>query len=364
MPTVLSRRVLFSTVAVASWGYAIADKTVLRHEVAVAPGSALRVAAASGCSLARFSPGVATLATTKDVEARLGGPAMSDRLFCSGTESPAKHVTYVNTYCYPKGVLPVISVKNASDADIVNSIRSMKGPGLLIIHHEPFPKDGDGFSAEAPAPGDWANMQIHGAKVLIPAINKGRVSKDKWAMCGAFHGYAFKYDGATVSYAAKFRQLGGPQAYRLAEVFNLPGYIPGVDAYDSGSNPTADPLGGAAGPAERMEALVQFCVKVAKRDPATLRVAFPEFGTYANGNFAEACQWLDKNRAHVTAACAWDHTVNANGADTSLTGAKLVAFRVLLKPATSTVTARKTATAPTTSGPTSARRSRATVAAR
>ena len=330
MPTLLTRRVLISTVAVAGWGSAIADKAALRHQVVVDPGFSLTGRTAAGCSLSGFNPGVATLATTQDLQARLGQPPKSDRMFCSGTESPAKHVSHVNNYCYPNGVLPVISVKNASDTAIVTSIRSMKGPGLLIIHHEPFPNDGGGFSAEAPAPGDWADMQVHGAKVLIPAINKGRLAKDKWAMCGAFHGYAFKWDGTSVTYAAKFKSLGGPAAYRLTEVFNLPNYIPGVDAYDSGTNPTADPLGGAAGPAERMEALWQFCVKVAKRDPATLRVAFPEFGTYADGNFAEGCQWLATKRTHVVAACAWDHAVNANGADTSLTGAKLSAFRVLL----------------------------------
>ena len=332
MPTVLSRRVLFSTVAVAGWGYAIADKAVAR-QAAVDPGFALGVSAAAGCRWAASASASPRTSSPQGCRDAAGWAAQVDRLFCSGTESPAKHVTHVNNYCYPNGVLPVISVKNASDADIVNSIRSMKGAGLLIIHHEPFPQDGDAFSADAPAPGDWADMQVHGAKVLIPAINKGRLAKDQWAMCGAFHGYAFKYDGTTLSYAAKFKSLGGPAAYRLAEVFNLPGYVPGVDAYDSGSDPIADPLGGAAGPAERMEALVQFCVRVAKRDPATLRVAFPEFGTYADGNFAEACQWLDKNRTHVVAACAWDHAVNLNAGDTSLTGAKLTASRVLLKPA-------------------------------
>lgn len=289
----------------------------------------------SDSQLDEFNLGVATQASSAEIQARLGQHPRARRLFCSGSESPAKHIRYVNDECYPNGILPVISVKNATDAAIISSIRAMSGPGLLIVHHEPFPQEGAGFGPDAPEPGVWADMQVNAATVLIPAINQARPSEDRWAVAGAFHGFAFKYNPATgaITYAKKFRDLGGPAAYRLSEVFALPGYIPGVDAYDSGANPTVAPLGGAEGPAERMEALYRFCTDVVGLDPEGLRIAFPEFGTYAGQNYQRACDWLAAHRDLVVAACSWDHAQNDNGGDTSLTGTKLSAFQSLLESA-------------------------------
>lgn len=329
--------VTFTTTAVAARA-AVLTPGASASATAIVPSGVSAVTAApsplvSGSApilLNMFNVGVATdpSITMANVVSRLGQYPNSDRLYCGLGERPSQHTSYVNGTLYPNGVVPVLSIKDTPDAQVIADIRAMSGPGILIIHHEPFPTDAAlTFGPNAPEPDVWADMQVNGNNVIIPAINAGRAPQDQWKMGAAFHGFAFTYDPATdkLTYAAKFKNLGGYQAYRLIEVFNLPGYIPGVDAYDSGT-PANNPDGGVQGPAQRMESFSQFLIKVCGIPRASQKIEFPEFGTYADGNYQEACDWLMTWRHLVVAACSWDHAEN----DQSLVGAKLASYQPLL----------------------------------
>lgn len=285
-----------------------------------------------------FNPGVATGpgVSMANVVSRLSSATgvpntypKSDRLYCGVGERPSKHQAHVNGTLYPNDVLPVLSVKEVPNAQAIADLRAMNGPGLYIIHHEPFPTSGAPLGSEtAPLPADWAADQYNAYNVILPAVNVDREPQDRWRLAIAFHGFAFKYNPTTgsLTYANEFQSLGGHQAYDLVNIINLPDVVWGVDAYDAGK-PATQPLGGEQGPAERMEGAVQFAVRVAGIPRPQVRICYPEFGTYADGNFEEACQWLIDNRGIVVAACAWDHVENSS----SLTGRKLAAFAATLE---------------------------------